>query len=106
MKVLLDECLPRKLKLDVDGEVVKTVPEMGWAGIENGELLRLAEAEFDVFLTRDRNLEYQQNLKKFALAIIVLVARSNDIDDLRPLIPATNEALGHIRAHEVQYVRG
>jgi hypothetical protein len=50
MKVLLDECLPRKLKLDIDGEVVKTVPEMGWTGIENGKLLRLAEAEFDVSL--------------------------------------------------------
>jgi hypothetical protein len=62
MRVLLDECHPRKLKFDVRADFVRTVPEMGWASIENGALLRLAESGFDVFLTRDRNLEYQQNL--------------------------------------------
>lgn len=77
MRVLLDECLPRKLKQDIRAELVKTVPEMGWASIENGALLRLAEAEFEVFLTRDRNLEYQQNLQAFGLAVIVVVAPSN-----------------------------
>lgn len=58
MKVLLDECLPKKLKREVNGDVVKTVPEMGWAGKKNGVLLRLAEQEFDVLLTNDQNLEY------------------------------------------------
>ena len=97
MRVLLDECLPRKLKHDIQAEFVATVPEMGWASVENGTLLRLAEYEFDVFLTRDRNLEYQQNLRNFDLAVIVLVAGSNDIDDLRPLRPA-------VRPHEVKYI--
>ena len=85
-------------------EVVRTVPEMGWASIENGALLRLAESEFDVFLTRDRNLEYQQNLQDFNLAVIVLVASSNDIDDLRPLTSAANAAIQIVRPHEVKYI--
>ena len=101
MKVLLDECLPKKLKREVNGDVVKTVPEMGWAGKKNGALLRLAEQEFDVLLTNDRNLEYQQNLKSFILAVIVVAADTNDIEDLRPLMPAANEALKTIRAGEI-----
>jgi len=72
MKVLLDECLPKKLKREVEADEVKTVPELGWAGKKNGELLRLAEEEFDVLLTNDQNLEHQQNLKRFDLAFIVL----------------------------------
>jgi hypothetical protein len=106
MRVLLDECLPRKLKHDVRADLVKTVPEMGWASIENGALLRLAEPEFDVFLTQDRNLEYQQNLAIFDLAVIVLVAPTNDIEDLRPLIEAANEAIESIRPTEVRYIGG
>lgn len=74
MKVLIDECLPKKLKREVNAEFVRTVPEVGWASIQNGALLRLAEQEFDVFLTNDQNLEHQQNLKEFNLAIVVLVA--------------------------------
>ena len=74
MKVLLDECLPKKLKREVEADEVSTVPEAGWASKQNGELLRLAEANFDVLLTNDQNLEHQQDLKKFDLAIIVLVA--------------------------------
>jgi hypothetical protein len=73
MKVLLDECLPRKLKNEVIAEFVTTVPEVGWASIQNGTLLRLGEQEFDVFLTNDQNLEHQQNLKRLDLAIVVLV---------------------------------
>ena len=104
MRVLLDECLPRKLKHNVRADFVRTVPEMGWASIENGALLRLAESEFDVFLTRDRNLEYQQNLAAFDLAVIVLVAPTNDIEDLRPLMDAVNESILGIKPTEVKYV--
>jgi hypothetical protein len=104
MRVLLDECLPRKLKHDVRADVVKTVPEMGWASIENGALLRLAESEFDVFLTQDRNLEYQQNLGTFDLAVVVMVAPTNDIEDLRPLMDAVNEAIQIIKPAQVRYV--
>jgi len=104
MKVLLDKCLPRKLKDDVLADLVRTVPEMDWASIENGALLRLAELEFDVFLTRDRNLQYQQNLAAFDVAVIVLVAPTNDIEDLKPLMNSVNEAINIIRPSEVRYI--
>ena len=62
MRILLDECLPKRLKRDLVGHVARTVPEMGWASKKNGELLVLAEREFDVFLTVDRNLAFQELL--------------------------------------------
>ncbi len=77
---------------------------MGWAGTKNGTLLRLVEREFDVFLTNDQNLEHQQNLKQVDLAIIVLVALTNDIEDLKPLMPAANEAIRTIGLREVKYI--
>lgn len=105
MNVLLDECLPKKLKRDIQADVVRTVPEMGWAGTKNGALLRLAEQAFDVFLTNDQNLEHQQTLKRFDLGFVVLLAGTNDIADLQPLIPAVNEALENIHAGEVVYIK-
>ena len=105
MRVLLDECLPRKLKREVQAEVVRTVPEMGCAGTKNGSLLRLAEQEFDIFLTNDQNIEHQQNLKAFDLAVVVLVAFTNDIEDLKPLMPAANEALRVISPREIRYIK-
>ncbi len=105
MKVLLDECLPKKLKRDIEADFVQTVPEAGWASKKNGELLRLAEVDFDVLLTNDQNIEHQQNLKNFNLAFVVLVAPTNDIADLQPLMPAANKALKIIRAGDVEYIR-
>lgn len=84
MRVLLDECLPRKLKRELEGHDVRTVPEMGWASRKNGELLRLAATEFDVLLTVDRSLFYQQNLRDLPIAIISLRAKSNRLVDLQP----------------------
>jgi len=93
VRVLLDECLPRRLKRELPGHDARTAPEMGWASKRNGELLRLAEREFDVFLTADRRLQHQQNLASFDVAVIVLIARSNRLDDLRPLMNAVRESL-------------
>ncbi len=93
MRILIDECLPKRLKLEFADHFVQTVPEAGWASKQNGELLRLAEKEFDVLLTNDRNIEHQQNLKQFDLAFIVLVAPTNDINDLRPLMTAVIDVL-------------
>lgn len=87
MKILLDECIDRKLAKEFPDYEVKTVPQMGWAGIKNGQLLSLAEAEFDVFITVDRNLSFQQNLPQFDIAVIVLQASSNRLADLKPLVP-------------------
>ena len=87
MKILLDECIDRKLASYFAGYEVKTVPHMGWAGVKNGQLLALAETEFDVFITVDRNLSFQQNLPHFDIAIIVLQASSNRLAELKPLLP-------------------
>ena len=104
MRVLLDECLPRRLKGELVGHYARTAPEMGWASKTNGELLTLAAADFDVFLTSDRNLSYQQNVAGFNIAVIVLVAASNGIDDLRPLVPRLLEALATVNAGTVKLV--
>jgi hypothetical protein len=74
------------LKRELVGHDVKTAPEMGWASKRNGELLALAVGHFDVFLTADRNLSYQQDVSVFDIAVMVLAARSNRLDDLRPLV--------------------
>jgi hypothetical protein len=87
MKLLLDECIDRRLARELVNHEVKTVPQMGWAGVKNGQLLALAEAEFDVFITVDRNLSFQQNLPQFNIAVIVLQAPSNRLADLKPLAP-------------------
>lgn len=87
MRILLDECLPRRLKRDLAGHDARTVPEMGWASTRNGELLTLAESQFEVFLTVDRNLSFQNAVHRFALAVVVLHAKSNKLGDLRPLVP-------------------
>ena len=105
MRILIDECLPKKLKLELPDHFVQTVPEAGWASKQNGELLRLAENEFDVLLTNDRNIEHQQNVKQFALAFIVLVAATNDINDLIPLVPAVKTALKDIQPGEIRSIQ-
>ena len=87
MKLLLDECIDRKFAREFVDHEMKTVPQMGWAGVKNGQLLGLAEAEFDVFITVDRNLSFQQNLPQFDIAVIVLQAPSNRLADLKCLVP-------------------
>jgi hypothetical protein len=94
LRVLLDECLPRRLKRNLTGHDAQTAPEMGWASKRNGELLALAVyARFDAFLTVDRNLSYQQDLSTFDIAVIVLVAPGNRLIDLQPLMPRVLEIL-------------
>jgi predicted nuclease of predicted toxin-antitoxin system len=93
MKILLDECIDRRLTREFVGYEIKTVPQMGWAGIKDLELLVLAAAEFDVFVTADRNLLFQQNLSPFDLSLIVLKAQSNRLADLKPLVPKVLEIL-------------
>ena len=105
MKVLLDECLPKKLKFEIDAEFVQTVPEAGWASKQNGELLRLAEQSFDVLVTNDQNLEHQQPINRFDIAFIVLVAPTNDIVDLLPLTSKLNKILESIRPGTIEYIK-
>jgi predicted nuclease of predicted toxin-antitoxin system len=93
MRVLLDECVPRKLRRDLPEHEVRTVVEAGWGGTTNGALLRRAAREFDVLLTVDTNVEHQQNMAALPIAVIVRAAFSNDVDVLRPLMPQVGELL-------------
>jgi predicted nuclease of predicted toxin-antitoxin system len=106
MRVLLDECVPRKLKRELAKHEVLTVTENGWSGIKNGELLALAEAEFDVFLTVDQNLSFQQKLKGFDIGIILLVARNNRLKTLLPLMPEVLEAIGKTKVGDFVCIGG
>ncbi|HKV82107.1 MAG TPA: DUF5615 family PIN-like protein [Candidatus Sulfotelmatobacter sp.] len=88
MKILLDECIPRKLKDSLAPHECRSVPEEGWAGKQNGELLTLAEGcGFHVFITIDRDIEYQQNLKPRNIAVLLIRSKSNRLVDLRPHVP-------------------
>ena len=104
MKVLLDECLPRKLAAQLAGHEVMTVPQAGWAGIKNGRLLNLAAEYFEVFITADRNLSFQQNPATSEIAVIVLGARSNRLQSLLPLVPKVLRVMGEIRRGETRVV--
>lgn len=104
-RVLFDEQLPARLRHDLPEFVIATVREAGWRGIKNGELLRLAEAEFDAFLTADRNLPYQQTVAKLALGLVVISIGSTKIDDLRSYAPHIAQALHAVRPGEVLYVK-
>lgn len=101
MKVLFDECIPRPLKRELPGYDVRTVQEMSWASIKNGQLLKRAEAEFDIFITVDRGIEHQQNLDSSVLGFIVLRARSNRLEHLLPLVPTLIEVLPSIEGGDV-----
>jgi hypothetical protein len=104
MRVLLDECVDWRLSRDITGHDVKTTRQMGWSAIANGELLALAERDFDVFVTVDRNLSFQQHLAAFSIAVIVLRARSNRLIELRQLVPELLAAIPNARRGTVTYV--
>jgi hypothetical protein len=97
MRVLIDECLPRALKRLLIEHECRTVQEMGWSGKKNGLLLSLAEPEFDVLLTMDQGIEHQQNFSKLEIAILALSAKSNQIEDLSPILSAALATLKDIR---------
>ena len=98
VRVLLDEQLPRQLAPYLIGHDVRTVQQEAWAGLSNGALLGQAGAAgFTVFLTGDQNLEFQQNLSKRRLGVVVLHAASNALEDLLPLVPAALAAIEAIR---------
>ncbi len=99
MKLLLDECLPRRAKylFAEAGHDCETVRDEGFSGKENGELLTLAEKRFDVFVTIDKNIRHQQNLTGRNIAVLIIRTVSNDLDDIRPHIPQALAALKTIR---------
>src|ERR1700722_17502294 len=107
MRVLLDECIPRKLKYSLPDQECQTVPEAGLAGKKNGTLLSLAEsAGFEIFVTVDKGLEYEQNLAGRALRILSLRARSNRLAHLLPLVPSILRIMNLARKGEIHRIRG
>jgi len=88
MRLLLDESVPSRLRQSLTGHSVRTVVEAGWSGVKNGKLLALAAAEFDAFITVDKNMPYQQNLATLPIALVVLDAVSNELSVLEPLVPS------------------
>ena len=103
MNVLLDECAPKKLKifLSAHGHACCTVQEAGWSGKANGELLALAEPLFDVLVSIDKGLQYQQNISGRKIAIVILRARSNRLADLEPQFPSCALALTTVKPGQV-----
>jgi predicted nuclease of predicted toxin-antitoxin system len=87
MRILLDESIPERLGELLDAHAWSTVRKEGWAGLKNGVLLLTAANRFDVLLTADKNMEYQQNLRTLPMSILVIRARSNRLPDLQPLVP-------------------
>ena len=105
MKLLLDENLPHQLRHEIPGHDCSTVAYMGWSGVENGELLtRATSAAFDALLTKDANVQYEQNLVNLPISVVVLHAPSNDIDDIRPLLPALLQALTNLPSKQIIHV--
>jgi hypothetical protein len=103
-RVILDECLPRKLAGLLETEDVTTVPKHGWASKKNGELLTLVSQEFDVFVTHDENLEHEQNLLNFDVGIVVIHAQSNRLADIQPLVTDIDTAIESVTPHHVAHV--
>jgi hypothetical protein len=102
VRVLVDQCLPRRLALELIGHDATTVRAQRWLGLRNGVLLRAAvEAGFDVFITNDSSIEFQQNVKRIGVGVIAIVGCRNRIQDLRPLIPPILEALMTIQPGQV-----
>jgi len=101
MRVILDECLPRRLGLELSGHQVSTVQMAGWSGVSNGKLLARIAGNYDAFVTVDKNLPAQQMTAALPFGVIVLRARSNQLADLRPLLPQILSALNTIKPGQV-----
>jgi hypothetical protein len=104
VRVLLDECLPRRLGAELIGHTVTTVQKAGWAGLVNGALLARIEGAFDAFITIDKNMPAQQRLAGRSFGVIVLRAQSNRLQSLKPLIPEILTVLDKLDAGEIRVI--
>jgi predicted nuclease of predicted toxin-antitoxin system len=102
MRILLDACVPRRLANELPGHEVRTVPEMGWADLDDGPLLEAMAGLFDALVTVDKNLPKQQRVRNRLFGIVVLRARTNRLADLLPLVAALRAALEELRPGEVR----
>ncbi len=104
MKVILDECLPRRLLRDFSDHSTTTVPRQGWAGVTNGALLEHINPDFDVFITMDSNIVHQQNTDQLQLCLIVLHGPNSNYETLQPLVPQINEAIQQAEPGAIIYL--
>jgi hypothetical protein len=104
VNILLDECVPARFTRSLFGHPVTTVQKRGWAGIKNGDLLALAEKEFDAFVTVDRKIGSQQDLTKFRIPVLLLRAHTNRLEHIRPLAAELLERLSGAVAGELTIV--
>ena len=100
-RVLFDENMPRQLRRDLPEFIIRTVQEEGWAGLENGNLLGRAAISFDVLLTADKRMRYQQNVSQFAIGIVVIETVDTRLRNLRRFIPQLREAIRNVAAGTV-----
>lgn len=101
MRVLLDESIPVDFAQDLKTVGARTVSELGWAGLKNGALLRQAAGQFQVLVTMDKNLRFQQNLAAHPLGVVLIRAHSNRVADLRPLVPKIVEAIAAVKPGQI-----
>lgn len=101
MKLLLDECVPRRLKRDFGGHEISTIEEAGFKGLRNGKLIQSASGIFEIIITVDKNIQHQQNIEKLPVAVVILSAKSNRYESLSPLIPKALEVLKVIKIGEI-----
>ena len=104
MRILLDECVHAGIKKAFAGDEVKTVPEAGWSGIKNGKLLALISGQFDVFLTIDQNIRYQQNLAGLPFAILFVSVPNNMIESYLPLFNLMKETARKLEPGEIKVI--
>ena len=104
MRILLDESVPTRLGRLLIGHEVKSVQRHGWGGIKNGKLLALAATEFDVLLTADKGIEYQQNLATLPVAVLIVLVQSNRLEDMARVVPNILKALSDLKPRAVQRV--
>ena len=101
MRILLDESVPARLGSLLVGHEASSVQRRGWAGIKNGKLLTLAATEFDVLLTADKGIEHQQNLATLPIAVLIVLSRSNRMEDMAPAVPAILTALSDLQPRSI-----
>ena len=107
MKILLDECVTRRLKSYFPAHIVKTVTDQGWNGLKNGELMQKAVSEqFDLLLSIDKNIQFQHDIPKFDLIIVVLDTPTSNVKDIAPLIPRLNERMQGFQKGNAYLVSG
>ena len=105
MRLRLDECVVRPLKRDLAGHEVSTVVEAGYGGLKNGVLLRAASGNYDVLISVDRNIAFQQNVASLQIAVLIVIANGITYSDLKPLVPEILTALETIQPGELRSVQ-